>query len=271
MMTSHYFLCFLLLLPLQIQAGKEGDPAGASQAGTGGVSVFTSGIWASHNNPAGLAKIDQPTGALFVENRFLLKELCYNAASFAIPVQKGGLAIAVSQQGTNQFNNLFAGFAYGRSLGENFSAGLRFDYYQVSFGSEYGRGSAVTFEAGIQWQLNERTGLALSVFNPVKAQYKCSPPEEIPSLYRIGISYKPLAELQLMFEAERSSYNKNIFHYGIEYAFSDQIYLRAGYSTNPSGISFGCGYSFSSFTIDIAAKWHQTLGFSPQSSLTYRF
>ncbi len=270
-MTSHYFLCFLLFLPLQIQAGKEADPAGASQAGTGGVSVLTSGIWASHNNPAGLAKINQPMAALFVENRFLLKELCFNAASFAVPVSNGGLAIAVSQLGSNLYNNRFAGFAYGRSFGENFSAGLRFDYYQVSFGSEYGKGSAVSFEAGIQWQVNEKTGLALSVFNPIKARYQCTPSEEIPSLYRAGLSYKPLPDLQLLFQAERSSQDGNTFHYGVEYAFSEQIYLRAGYSTNPSCVSFGCGYSFSVFTVDIATKWHQTLGFSPQGSLIYRF
>jgi long-subunit fatty acid transport protein len=270
-MTSHYFFCFLLVLPLQIQAEKEGDPAGASQAGTGGVSVFASGIWASFNNPAGLYNINQPMAALFVENRFLIKELYFNAASFAIPVSKGGLAIAVSDVGANQYNNIFAGFAYGRSFGENFSAGLRFDYYQESFGSEYGKGSAVSFEAGMQWQINEKTGLALSIFNPLKAQYKCIPPEEIPSLYRAGVFYKPVPELQLLFQAEKSSRDGNTFHYGLEYAFNEQIYLRAGYSTNPSGISFGCGYTFSVFTIDIAAKWHQTLGFSPQGSLIYRF
>jgi hypothetical protein len=269
-MTRRYFLCFLLLLPLQIQAQKEGDPAGASQAGIGGISVFASGIWAAHNNPAGLVNIVQPTAGLFVENRFLLKELCFNAAAFAIPVSKGGMAIAISQLGFNQYNNLFAGFAYGRSFGENFSAGIRFDYYQVSYGGEYGKGSAVSFEAGMQWQINEKTGMALSVFNPIKAQYQCTPPQEIPSLWRAGVSYNPIADLHLLFQTDRSSYDGYTFRYGAEYTMNEQIYLRAGYSTNPSGISFGCGYSFSAFTIDIATKWHQILGFSPQGSLIYK-
>ncbi|NWJ49742.1 MAG: hypothetical protein HXX14_02650 [Bacteroidetes bacterium] len=269
-MTSHYLLCFLLTLPLQIQAEKEGDPAGASQAGIGGVSVFTSGIWAVNNNPAGLARIYQPTAGIFVENRFLLKELCFNAASFAIPASNGGMAIAISQLGTNQYHNLFAGFAYGRNFGEMFSAGIRFDYYQVSYGSEYGKGSAISFETGIQWKINDKTDLALSVFNPIKVQYKSSPPQEIPSLWRAGIAYKPIDNLQLLFQTEKSSRNGYTIRYGIEYSANEQIYLRAGYSTNPSGISFGCGYTFSVFTIDIATKWHQTLGFSPQGSLIYR-
>lgn len=269
-MISHYFLCFLLILPFQIQAEKEGDPAGASQAGTGGVSIFSTGIWAAHNNPAGLCNIKQPMAGLFVENRFLLKELCYNAASFAVPVSNGGMAIAISQLGSNQYNNFFAGFAYGRSFGERFSAGIRFDYYRISYGSEYGNGSAVSFEAGVQWQANEKTALALSVFNPIRVQYKCTPPQEIPSLWRAGVSYKPISDLQLLFQTERSSNDGYTFRYGVEYSLTEQIYLRAGYSTNPSGISFGCGYSFSSFTIDIATKWHQTLGFSPQGSLIYR-
>ncbi len=269
-MTSHYLLCFLLIIPLQIQAEKEGDPAGANQAGIGGVSVFASGIWAAHNNPAGLAKIVQPIVGLFVENRFLMKELCYNAASFAVPVANGGMAIAVSQVGSNQYNNVFAGFAYGRSFGERFSAGIRFDYYQVSYGNEYGKGSAVTFEAGIQWQIDEKTGFAVSIFNPIKSQYQCSPPQEIPSLWRAGVAYKPITDLQLLFQAEQSHRDGYTFRYGVEYSLNDQVYLRAGYSTNPSGISFGCGYSFSAFTIDIATKWHQTLGFSPQGSLIYK-
>lgn len=269
-MSSHCFLCFLLILPLQIQAEKEGDPAGAGQAGVGGISVFTSGIWAAHNNPAGLAKIDQPMAGLFVENRFLLKELCFNAASFAIPVLNGGMAIAISQLGANQYNNFFAGFAYGRSFGEKFSAGVRFDYYQVSYGNEYGKGSTVSFETGIQWQINDKTGLALSVFNPIKVRYQCTPPQEIPSLWCAGVSYKPISDIQLLFQAEQSSRDGYTYRYGVEYLLNEQIYLRAGYSTNPSGISFGCGYTFSAFTIDIATKWHQTLGFSPQGSLIYR-
>jgi hypothetical protein len=270
-MYRYITLCFFIFSPLLSLAGKEGDPAGAGQAGAGGISVFTTGIWSSHNNPAGLAKLMNPVTGLYIENRFLIKELFFNVGSIALPVKNGGFGIAISHLRLGQYTNTFAGLAYGRRFGEKFAAGVRFDCYHVSFGKEYEAGTAVSFDAGIQWEISENVTFACNVFNPTRAEFSDLSGLKTSSIVRTGISYKPIPELVMLTEIEKRSGDSFVFAYGMEYAFDDKIFVRAGLGLNSSKFSFGFGYVFSQFSIDVAASWHQTLGFTPQASLAYTF
>jgi len=93
----------------------------------------------------------------------------------------------------------------------------------------------------------------------------------MPSIIRTGFSYKPIPQLVMLTEVEMRSGNSFALAYGMEYAFDDKIFVRAGLGLNSSKFSFGFGYVFSQFSIDVAATWHQTLGFTPQASLAYTF
>jgi hypothetical protein len=208
---------------------------------------------------------------LYIENRFLIKELFFNVGSFALPVKNGGFGIAISHLRLGQYANTFAGLAYGRKFGERFSAGLRFDCYHVSFGKEYEAGTAVSFDAGIQWEVSESVSLACNVFNPTKVKFPGLSDKQMPSIIRTGVSYKPIPELVMLTEFEKTSGSVIVIAYGMEYAFDNKIFVRAGLGLNSSKFSFGFGYVYSQFTIDVAASWHQTLGFTPQASLAYTF
>lgn len=264
-------ICFFIFFPLTTHAGGEGDPAGGGQAGIGGISVFTNGVWATHNNPAGLAKLTNPVTGIYIENRFLIKELFFNAGSFALPVRNGGIGIAITHLHIGQYTNTFAGLAFGRKFGEDFSAGVRFDCYHVSFGSENEQGTAISFDAGIQWMLSDQVSFACNVFNPVKVRLFEGLDEPTPSIVRAGLSYKPLPELVMMTEVCKTSTTSLEISYGMEYAFDEKLFARAGLGLNTSRYSFGFGYVLNDFSIDIAASWHQLLGFTPQASLAYTF
>src|ERR1035437_3613600 len=270
-MYRYIIICFFIFSPLLSLAGKDGDPAGAAQAGTGSISVFTTGIWSTHNNPAGLAKLMNPVIGLYIENRFLIKELFFNVGSFALPVKNGCFGIAISHLRLGQYTNTFTGLAYGRQFGERFSAGVRFDCYHVSFGKEYESGTAVSFDAGIQWEISENVSLACNVFNPTRVKLLKLSDEQIPSIIRTGISYKPIPELVMLTEIETTSGSDLNIAFGMEYSFENKLFIRAGLGLNSSKFSFGFGYVYSQFTIDVAASWHQLLGFTPQASLAYTF
>ena len=270
-MHRYITICFFIFIPLATFAGKEGDPAGAGQAGKGGISVFTSGVWSTHNNPAGLAKLMNPVTGLYIENRFLIKELFFNVGSFALPVKNGGFGIAISHLRLGQYTNTFAGLAYGRQFGDKFSAGVRFDCYRVSFGKEYEAGTAISFDAGIQWEISEKVSFACNVFNPIRVEFSGLPDQKMPSIIRAGISYKPIPELVLLTEFKKSSGSDLDFSYGMEYSFDNKIFIRAGLGINNSKFSFGFGYVLTQFSFDVAATWHQMLGFTPQASLSYTF
>jgi len=270
-MYRYITICFFIFFPFIAYAGMDGDPAGAGQAGTGGISVFTTGIWSTHNNPAGLAKLMNPETGLYIENRFLIKELFFNVGSFALPVKNGGFGIAISHLRLGQYTNTFVGLAYGRKFGERFSAGVRFDCYRVSFGKEYEAGTAVSFDAGIQWEISENVTFACNVFNPTRVKLTGLSDEQMPSIIRTGFSYKPIPELVMLTEIEKTSGSDLNIAFGMEYSFDNKLFMRAGLGLNNSKLSFGFGYVFSQFVIDFAASWHQTLGFTPQASLAYTF
>ena len=270
-MYRYITIFFFIFIPLATLAGRDGDPAGAAQSGTGGISVFTTGIWSTHNNPAGLAKLINPVTGLYIENRFLIKELFFNVGSFALPVKNGGFGIALSHLRLGQYTNTFAGLAYGRQFGERISAGVRFDCYHISFGKEYESGTAVSFDAGIQWEISESVSLACNVFNPVRVKLLELSEEQLPSIIRTGISFKPVTELVLLTEIEKSSASDLSIAFGMEYAFDNKLFIRAGFGINSSKFSFGFGYVYAQFSVDVAASWHQALGFTPQASLAYTF
>jgi hypothetical protein len=51
---------------------------------------------------------------------------------------------------------------------------------------------------------------------------------------------------------------------------ADALALRLGFGSDPSQYAFGFGWKLKTFRLDVAAGYHQVLGFSPQVSLTYQ-
>ena len=60
-----------------------------------------------------------------------------------------------------------------------------------------------------------------------------------------------------------------MFKTGIEYHIIKPVFVRIGIATNPTTYSFGAGFEFYRFKLDVAASRHPVLGFSLQSSLIY--
>lgn len=89
--------------------------------------------------------------------------------------------------------------------------------------------------------------------------------EERPVGMRVGITYRPLAEL--LTAVELSSEERLRMRIGMEYVYSSRYYARAGLSTNPLILTFGLGCRLSRYNIDLATEVHPVLGLSPQISL----
>jgi hypothetical protein len=53
---------------------------------------------------------------------------------------------------------------------------------------------------------------------------------------------------------------------GVEYRVVDQVFLRAGFNTNPSRNYFGIGFTPGRFAFDYAFSTHFDLGFAHQAS-----
>ncbi len=252
-------------------SGQE-RPSGGRSAAMGGYGVTLDDVWSAFNNPAGLTGVDRVTAGLYHYTPFLLDELSTRGAVLAVPDQrKGVFGLSLSYYGYRLYNEKQAGLAYARRFGENLSAGLQIDYIGTYLSEGYGKGHALTFDAGFRARLTRQLVLGGHVYNPVKAKRSGPSGETLPSVFATGISYHPSDKVMLGAGVEKEEREEAVFRSGIEYRPVKALYLRAGLSTAPVTTSFGAGLVVDEFKIDLAAGHHRQLGYSPTVSLSYRF
>jgi len=262
-------LLFILLLPTFILAGGDNSHLGARSAGMGHSSVGLSDVWSTHHNQAGLGWLESPVAGVFFQNKFLLKEMSYMGFAYAHPTKSGAFGVSFSNFGSSLYGESKFGIGYGMKFSEKITGGLQLNYHNTRLKNDYGKHSGVTAEFGIQANLNSKMMLSTHIFNPTRSKLNDYNDERIPTVLRIGINYKFSKQVLATVEAEKNLLNKPVFRAGLEYHTNDMIYLRAGIGTSPTLASFGVGIKKDAYQFDIAASYHQVLGFSPEISFQY--
>ena len=274
-------LLFIILL-FTLQVYSQDQPIGGRSAGMAGASVTLTDFWSVHNNQAALAGFDHIATGFYYENRFAVNELSLKSGAFVLPVKSGAFGVNLSYFGYSQYNEQKVGLAYGRKLGKYFSAGLQLDYQSIHIGEDYGSTGFVTFELGLHSQVTENFAIGAHVYNPFGANLSNEPSDKIPSIFKLGVGYTFSEDLLLTFETEKNTNFKPLFRGGLEYKIIEMVSVRMGYSTIPSTIgsekfnisslySFGFGLNIKDLKINFASSIHQTLGWSPQISISYNF
>lgn len=264
-------IVFHHLLAFQLIAGGENRLAGGRSAALGNASIAISDVWSAFNNQAGLASLGSPTAGIYYENRFLVKELGYNAVAFAYPMKSGTIAVSYSYFGFSAYNESKTGVAFAKGINRFISFGVQLDYFSLHQDEPYGNNNFVTFEAGLTANITPQLTLGAHAFNPINASLSETSGERAPSALRVGALYKASDFFAISAEAEKNINHKVVLKTGIEYKVAQAVQLRLGISSNPSLFSFGTGIHYKNLLIDISAAYHQVLGFSPQTSVAYVF
>jgi hypothetical protein len=264
-------LLLLLLMPLSFFAGQDNGHYGGRSAGMGHSSVMLSDVWSTHHNQAGLGWLKDPTAGIFFQNRYLLKELSYMGFAYAHPIKSGTFGLSFSNFGSSLYGESKIGLGYGMKFSDKITGGLQLNYHNTRIANNYGNHSGITAEIGMQAYLTDNFMLAVHLFNPTRSKLNEYNDERIPTVIRLGLSYEFSSKIMATMEAEKDLLNKPVFKAGLEYKTNDLIHLRVGVGTNPTIASFGFGINLDNLQIDVAASYHQTLGFSPELSLNYNF
>ncbi|MGB1017841.1 MAG: hypothetical protein ACPGVH_02125 [Chitinophagales bacterium] len=268
-MNKIYLSILLFLSFLSVFAGGENTVVGAGAAAMGGTYSTSQNVFSAHNNPAGLGFVDRIGFGLYADRPFLVKEINNFNLSVALPFQKiGTFGVDVNFLGYSAYNEMRAGFAYGRSFGEKVSLGVKFDYLRLAIRNN-GAKNTFAFGVGLQYQPFKVLRIGVNVYNPVPlnldAQYK----EKLATNFNLGLSYIPSEKFMITVEGEKELNEKIRFKAGLEYRPLKPLFLRVGGATNPTLISFGLGTEFKNFKLDASATYHLQLGFTPQISLVY--
>ena len=187
-MARIYYLLLFTLLPWAAYPANEWFPIGAKMTSMGYTSVTYVDLWSVHNNQAAMAFCNQAAIGAYFENRFMIRELGYQAAAIVLPTRYGSIGANVLFNGDQNMNQLMAGFCYARKFGEKFSAGIQVDYMQTFLAEGYGLHQALTFEGGILAKINKELSFGAHIFNPVSARLATYNDERIPTEMNAGFN-----------------------------------------------------------------------------------
>lgn len=270
--TQYCLVVILIFIGVSLKAGGEVYPIGARQAGMGRTSVAITDLWNIQNNQAGIALLDKISVGIYYESRFLVNELSMKSVAVAVPSKIGVLGLSFNHFGYSLYSDMKIGLAYARSFGQYFRIGLQLDYLKTTLGEDYGTKSNITFELGIQSDVTESLTIGAYVYNPIQVKLADYNNEKIPAVFRLGVGWKISKNFFATIEAEKNTViNPIILRGGLEYSIKEKFFLRAGFTTMQEIFSMGFGINIKFLRFDISAVMHQSLGFSPQSSLIFQF
>ena len=260
----------LLFVIIDLYAWDITNSVGGRTNSLGKCSVALSDFWSLHNNPAGFATINDLSIGISYGNRFLLKELSNKDAGILLPINIGTIGISFSQFGYEHYNENLFGLGLSRSFGQNLRIGLKLYYMSIRFSEEYENRSVPTFDLGIQYQINKSLCLGAYIFNPINVRIGSLNKDKVPIIMRFGFAYNIVDEFMICGEIEENFDDNFSFRFGLEYEVYKNVFVRSGFYLMPCLFTFGIGYDYKRFVVDVAAQMNQDLGVSMSCSMIFK-
>lgn len=244
---------------------------GGRPAALGRASVALNGVWSVFSNQAGLVWEEGWQAGVFAENRFLMKELCYEAAGISWSGRPGAFGMAISYNGFHLYNEFKAGISYARKFGKRFSTGVQLNYFRMQIAEGYGSRGVVSCDIGFMYRPDVHWTIGMQVSNPIPVKLSDHPTERLPIVFRLGTGYLIAEKILILFEGEKDLENPLVLKSGMEVRLANAVYGRIGLLTSPFTLTGGFGFSLGRLVVDIATGYQITLGFSPALSIGYSF
>lgn len=244
-------------------------PNNAVSLSLGGASSTYFNAFAIENNVAAMA-FAKGEISLNAANRFGLSE--YSSAMLAGNVSSkfANIGFAYRISPFSDFTEQKAQLGVAKKLGEKVSAGVSVNYHILnSTNAYYQKAALLTFNAGLYYQVNEKLNAGFSLFNPNRTQLTETPNERMAAQYRVGIDYTIAENLTLYSDYLQASEQRPDVNAGLELT-RDNYKIRGGFGLNQL-VALGFGWQTKILQLDVAAAYHNQLGFSPSLNIGYAF
>jgi len=262
-----------LLLTIQkaVIAQSVSLPVAARYLGVFAYSEKQADVFAARVNAASLAGLTQSAVGVYGENRFGLQDLNMFNGAIGLVTHSGTFGVNASYFGFDQQNQTQLSLSYGRKIAKVVDVGASFHYLQLSQAGIYGSASAITGSVGILMHVGNRVQVGANAYNPFRTSWSNNKEEFIPSRYSFGIGMDVSDKIFIGTEINKEENLPVDVQAGIHYSFLPQFFVRGGIATQTSNYFAALGFQLPAFRIDIAASYHQQLGWSPGILLVARF
>ena len=193
--------------------------------------------------------------------------LCYNN-----PTDYVDFSMLINRFGYQHFNVTNGAISVSKLLTENFSLGLRFNYYAIDYIDKEHISSALSADIGFQYIIVDKLIIGMLITNPFFVKYNADEMNfYLPVIFEIGMNYIINDFFNALAEIEKNYRVPFAFKIGVEFLPYKELTLRAGLVTSPLMPTFGIEYMIAGFKTNISCQYHDILGFSPSVSLSYSF
>jgi hypothetical protein len=247
---------------LQCCAQNITGTVGAKSWMLGGTAVAHKDLWSVNNNPAAFTSLQNTQFGLYSEERFNENNLRLANLSVVVPSKHVHVGAALTYFGYSVFNQQKLGVSLSKALGQSFSLGVQLNYVST-FIEQQGHAGNIATAVGILATPIPKLRIGFMLFNPTQNSYGTYTTEKIPSYGKMGCVYDVSEKVALHAEAHQILNQQLSWRGGVYYAIHDAVHLAVGAATQPAYYTFGTTLLMKSMKLDMAASFHEVLGFTP--------
>jgi len=262
------FLFLFLFLLFAAGSNAQQNPGAKSISLANADVAISNDAFSLFVNPAGLAQLNWIEADVYYSpSPFGVTELSHAFLAASVPTEYGSFGLGVSNFGFELYKENKFVFAYSGRYAKNFFYGASLTLNRVSI-KNYGNATAVLFSLGTLYYVTNDFRFAFATENVNRATWG-NEKNQIPSVYRAGMSYDVVRQVSLNVSVENElGFNPSLLC-GINYDVNEYFSLRSGFANEPAKYSAGFGIHYSQFELDYAIFTHQELGLTHQFSILF--
>lgn len=257
------------LTPLLLSAQHGRYEFGTRANSMGGTSMTLSDEWSLFNNIGGLADVKQSIIFISYQNKYGIVAFNTFSAGFVKPIFGGVMGIGVFRFGDNLFNEQKVNIGFSNKFGI-VSLGLNVNYLQINV-KGLGTKGIIMIDFGGKATITKQLIFGAFASNLNQAELSSFTGEKIPTIMRIGLSYRPIDGLMLNTDVEKELNVEASLKIGLEYRIIKKISVRTGIKLKPFESNYGIGFGQKKIDINYAYRNIADIGDIHDVSLGYKF
>ena len=218
-------------------------------------------------NPAMLPHQKSLTASIYMQKRFMLRELGSISFSLCAPIHHDGVSVLLQQSGNSAFKEKIAGVGYGKRFG-NVTAGIDFRYISLLIDNS-SKLSTIYIAPVALFSLTTDFSLFIRAANPHLFSQRSNALRPASS-YSFGAGWQISPAVYAGVETVKEENSPLSITANLQYCFSNRCGVALSWyvDTNEPFISFTC--NLGTFKCETGSGFHSTLGLTPFAAMLFQ-
>ena len=216
-------------------------------------------------NPATISFTEGKQLGLSVFNRFQMSELNTANLYFSYPNRYLDAGFRFSTFGYEDYRITQLQGSFSKKIFPDLSIGIQLNYRNIRTRWEEDSQNGFSSGLGIYYRIGERVDVALLGENLLCVSFQEA------WRWQAGLQYRASESVLVFLE---TGYNKEKlfrFSVGADYTIFEQFHIRSGYDSAHGMPSFGVGYAWNRWQVDVGFSFHSVLGMSSMIGVGYKW